>query len=356
MLFLGLLPIPTLSPAQSSKKPVIIAVFDSGIDETHPFLKDHLWINPGEIPDNKIDDEGNGIVDDVHGLNWTHKNGDIRDDQEYGHGTHVSGIVLGSHKKTISENITIISLKYNELNPGESLLKSLEYAEKNGVLLFNISYYLEPRHWRLTRPEVEKLSDYDRAQLIPIMKEFYRRQDKIIIIRDSSEFVNWYLTYQSDFMYDWNQAMAKIKQLQDKMLIIASVGNYNGNLNEIDLEPATLSSSNIISVMNLDKNYRRFKNTHYGSDYGNKKVLLGAVGEDVLSTVPRRVHPSGWLRSSGASSAAPKITYRCAQIVLDLKKRGMVPTPERIKRELLGELPVSEDLKRYTITGKYLEE
>ncbi|WP_212004127.1 S8 family peptidase [Chitinophaga sp. HK235] len=50
--------------------PVIVAVIDSGIDTTHEDLKGLLWTNPGEIPGNGKDDDGNGYVDDIHGWNF----------------------------------------------------------------------------------------------------------------------------------------------------------------------------------------------------------------------------------------------------------------------------------------------
>ena len=49
---------------------VIVAVVDTGLDVTHEDLKNVLWTNSGEIPDNGIDDDRNGFVDDVHGANF----------------------------------------------------------------------------------------------------------------------------------------------------------------------------------------------------------------------------------------------------------------------------------------------
>ena len=49
---------------------VIVAVIDSGVDTLHEALKPVLWKNPGEIPGNGIDDDGNGYVDDVYGWNF----------------------------------------------------------------------------------------------------------------------------------------------------------------------------------------------------------------------------------------------------------------------------------------------
>ena len=52
------------------KRKVIVAIIDSGIDTEHEDLKVNLWINRDEIPDNGIDDDGNGYTDDVHGWNF----------------------------------------------------------------------------------------------------------------------------------------------------------------------------------------------------------------------------------------------------------------------------------------------
>ncbi|MDF1696375.1 MAG: S8 family peptidase [Saprospiraceae bacterium] len=51
-------------------QPVIVAIIDSGVDIYHEDLADNIWTNPGEIPDNNIDDDGNGYIDDVNGWNF----------------------------------------------------------------------------------------------------------------------------------------------------------------------------------------------------------------------------------------------------------------------------------------------
>lgn len=70
---------------------VIIGVIDTGVDYNHPDLQANMWVNPGEIPGNGIDDDGNGVIDDVHGFSSANNNGDPMDGN--GHGTHVSGTI-----------------------------------------------------------------------------------------------------------------------------------------------------------------------------------------------------------------------------------------------------------------------
>ena len=69
----------------------VVAVIDTGIDYNHQDLNDNMWVNDGEVPGNGIDDDGNGYVDDVHGINCITSSGDPMDD--HGHGTHVAGTI-----------------------------------------------------------------------------------------------------------------------------------------------------------------------------------------------------------------------------------------------------------------------
>ena len=70
---------------------VTIAFMDTGIDLENPDLQPNLWVNPGEIPDDGIDNDGNGYIDDIHGINLTER--DKTPDDDNGHGSYNASVI-----------------------------------------------------------------------------------------------------------------------------------------------------------------------------------------------------------------------------------------------------------------------
>ena len=140
---------------------VTVAVVDSGIDIQHPDFRSQLWQNAGEIRGNRIDDDGNGYVDDIHGWDFSDApvlsgNGDwkVRDNDpqdETGHGTHVSGIIAAKP----NNGIGIAGIAWNcRLMPVRAGFKfgggtyfqnddaaaAIVYAADNGAQVINMSW------------------------------------------------------------------------------------------------------------------------------------------------------------------------------------------------------------------------
>lgn len=125
---------------------VVVAVIDSGVDYTHPDLINNMWTNPGEIPDNGIDDDNNGYVDDVHGWNAVDDNGDPMDD--HGHGTHCAGIIgaeggNGLGITGVNWDVSIMAVKFLDSDGSgtvSGVLDCYEYIKQAGADLSNNSY------------------------------------------------------------------------------------------------------------------------------------------------------------------------------------------------------------------------
>jgi len=123
---------------------IVIAIIDSGIDETHPDLINNIWINEDEIPDNGIDDD-NGYIDDYHGFNFFENNNDIHDN--YGHGTRVAGIIGAETNNSIGIagilwNCKMMIVKVwdqNFITTVDIILEGIRYAADNGVKIISMS-------------------------------------------------------------------------------------------------------------------------------------------------------------------------------------------------------------------------
>jgi len=117
---------------------VVVGVIDTGCCITHPDLANQIWTNPGEIPGNNIDDDGNGFVDDIHGWSFDNNGSSPNINDSNGHGTHVSGTVAGDGTNGtttgMAPNAEIMTLKFWNSFSGElSVWNGTEYGVENGA-------------------------------------------------------------------------------------------------------------------------------------------------------------------------------------------------------------------------------
>lgn len=235
----------------STLKPVV-AVLDTGLDYNHDvFTQSHsLWVNSGEIPNNGIDDDGNGYIDDTNGWNFFANHNRPWDDD--GHGTHVSGIVLGV-LLDIFENpirtspVQIMPLKFlgaDGSGDTANAVKAIDYAIANGAKVLNAS-------WGGT--------SYSRA-----LHEAFSR------------------AYSAG------------------LFIVTAAGNFGANNDTSPIYPANLNLPGLVSVAASNS----WDNLASFSNFGVKSVHIAAPGVSIASTYPGGMY--GY--SSGTSMAAPFIS------------------------------------------------
>ncbi|MEY2457974.1 MAG: hypothetical protein QOK06_3132 [Acidimicrobiaceae bacterium] len=134
--------LPAAPPApHASGAGVTVAVLDTGVALTRPELRGQIWTNPGEIAGNGRDDDGNGVVDDVHGTDFANGDGVPADDN--GHGTHVAGIIAAHGAVTgLAPGATILPVKVlDDHNAGNAhwLAQGIAYAVARGARILNVS-------------------------------------------------------------------------------------------------------------------------------------------------------------------------------------------------------------------------
>jgi len=131
---------------QNTATNVIVAIIDSGIRYTHEDLASNLWVNPNEIAGNGLDDDHDGFVDDLYGINAVLNNGDPDDD--FGHGTHVAGIIgaVGNNQKGVvgvAWRVQLMACKFLDNTGNGSISDAIvcfDYARSKGASIINASW------------------------------------------------------------------------------------------------------------------------------------------------------------------------------------------------------------------------
>ena len=251
-------------------KDIVVAVIDTGIDEKHRDLAENLWENPGETgkdakgrdkSNNGIDDDGNGMIDDVHGWNFVGTNNSLVDN--HGHGTHIAGIIgarggNGFGISGVAPHVSLMILKYydpkaSNSNNLKNTVDAIKYATKMHANIIN------------------------------------------------------YSGGGTDYSADEYAAVKGAQQAG--ILFVAAAGNERSNSDESGKHyyPADYELPNIISVTAVNKEDTKVLAS---SNYGVRTVDIAAPGENIYSTLPG----GGFGLMTGTSQATAFVTGVAALI------------------------------------------
>jgi subtilisin family serine protease len=131
--------------ARTDASTVVVAVVDTGIRYTHEDLSSNMWTNTGETPGDGLDNDQNGVIDDVHGFDAQHNDGSPADDN--GHGTHVAGTIgaqgnNGIGVTGVAWDVQLMGVKFLSGAGGTTsdAIRSVNYARMNGAHVINASW------------------------------------------------------------------------------------------------------------------------------------------------------------------------------------------------------------------------
>lgn len=130
-----------LQPAEDT----IVAVLDSGVQIGHEDFQNHLWVNEDEIPNDGIDNDENGYIDDVNGFNFLDNNNDLT--PKNFHGTGVAGIIAANRDNNIgidgiatrAKIMTLVACGEDTTCQVQAVIDAILYAVDNGAKIINLS-------------------------------------------------------------------------------------------------------------------------------------------------------------------------------------------------------------------------
>ncbi len=240
---------------------IVVAVIDSGVKYDHPDLAANMWTNPREIPGNGRDDDGNGYVDDVFGINAITNGGNPMDD--LGHGTHVAGVIgaVGNNGIGIAGvawKVRLMALKFLRGGTGTTAgrgatsdgIECIDYAIRHGAHIINGSY----------GAAAGPVTQFDPAE-----------REAILRARTAG------------------------------IIFVAAAGNDAANMELLAHYPASYRLENVIAVANATGRDDASISTNFGAG----SVELFAPGTEIWSTWYTTATP--YALRSGTSMAAPHV-------------------------------------------------
>lgn len=273
----------------SGSPETVVAVIDTGVRVTHNDLIDQIWTNEDEIPNNGIDDDMDGYVDNYKGVDFY--NNDGNPDDVHGHGTHCSGTIAASANDDnphvgVAFSATILPCKVGDFGmPQSAIIAAIQFCVAEGVKIANCSY-------------------------------------------------GGYFGGQAE--YDAYAAAGV-----EGMIFLAAAGNDANDNDSLPMFPSSFDLECIVSVAATDRD----DNITSFSNYGATAVDLGAPGLEIFScTATNDQSYESW---AGTSMAAPHVTGVVALM------RSLRPdwTVLQVREKLLNSTDPIMALDGKTVTG-----
>lgn len=270
---------------------VIVAVIDTGIRSTHYDLAVNMWVNAGEIADNGLDDDGDGYIDNIHGIDVANNDGDPDDD--HSHGTHVAGTIGaaandGNLCVGVAWNVRLMACKFlDERGYGytSDAVKCIDFAVSKGARILNCS-------WGSS---------------------------------GSSEAIR--------------EALERAGE--NGVICVAAAGNSGVDTDQYPHYPSGYDLDNIISVAAIDRNGRLAS----WSNYGRTTVDVAAPGVEILSSVADS--DSSYSYYSGTSMATPHVVGIAALMLANDPQL----TAAQLKSGILNTSVLLDNLEGLCVTG-----
>ncbi|HXH75825.1 MAG TPA: S8 family peptidase [Bacteriovoracaceae bacterium] len=253
-------------------KEIIVAVADTGVDHKHEDLKDVMWTNDGEIPADGKDNDGNGYIDDIHGINVLVRDAQGRATMDtmasHWHGTHVSGTIAATQNNAVgiagvASNVKIMAIRVVPDDSDEldsDIVEGFKYAAVMGAKVINCSF--------------GKKNNEGGMVVRDVMNEIGTKYGVLVVVSAGND-------SQAPFFYSNNDVDMKYPASYDSenMLVIAS----------------TTSSGSLSSFSNV----------------GKVTVDVASPGSNIYSTV----NGGKYAMASGTSMAAPNASGVAAMVL-----------------------------------------
>ena len=219
---------------------IVVAILDTGFDINHEDLKGNIWINKGEKPGDKMDNDQNGYIDDVSGWNFIHQNATHIADN---HGSSVAGIIgaKGNNGKGISGMNWHVKLMVFETRLVSDIIAAYDYI-------------------------IDQRERYNRTK---------GKQGAFVVTTNASFGVNKIKCVDQPL---WGEMYDRLGAAG--ILSAAGAANNPWNVDEVGDMPTTCKSDYLMTVLNTNPKDERYA----GSAFGAVSIDMGAPGQNSFST------------------------------------------------------------------------